>query len=418
MPDNAIVQQREEQPILLIFNQYTMKKIVFICLLSLIFTSCSKTGVLVKPDCSNRPISVAPAPCNGSICQNDTCKTYYGIWKDIFLSKSNLTGSYFDNHITVCNTATYKHANLGLLFEITYKFAIDWFEVTFEEGFMILLDPQYLKDNPTIHLPANILLTKDQINANINNSFFSDPIHTVSAINHLKYSSRQEALKVLANAAGIYDFCDNQLSIQYRNFDNLLIGHPVLTASAAINWNENKCISGTMDLATGYLKIDSFACYIDFCFIKGTKITQMNNQTKSIEMIQAGDTILSVNPKTMKIESDIVREIDSIKHSDIVRISFNDNTVNSNTYDHPYYVKNKGWCSYKPLQTEQKYNIKTNQLLIGDTCLKYKNNQLIEVRIKNIKEQPGEVMTYNISLLERNKSYFANGILVSNEKTE
>jgi len=27
-------------------------------------------------------------------------------------------------------------------------------------------------------------------------------------------------------------------------------------------------------------------------------------------------------------------------------------------------------------------------------------------------------MTYNISLLERNKSYFANGILVSNEKTE
>ncbi len=33
-------------------------------------------------------------------------------------------------------------------------------------------------------------------------------------------------------------------------------------------------------------------------------------------------------------------------------------------------------------------------------------------------ENPREVMTYNISQLERNKSYFANGILVSNEKDE
>jgi len=77
----------------------------------------------------------------------------------------------------------------------------------------------------------------------------------------------------------------------------------------------------------------------------------------------------------MKIELDIVRQIDSIKHSEIVHISFKDNTENYNTFDHPYYVKNKGWCSFMPLQTEQKYDIKTKQLLIGDTCLKYKNKE-------------------------------------------
>jgi hypothetical protein len=90
--------------------------------------------------------------------------------------------------------------------------------------------------------------------------------------------------------------------------------------------------------------------------------------------------------------------------------------VNDNTSDHPYWVKNKGWCSYKPSQTEQKYNLKIKQLLNGDTCLKFKDNKLIEVLIKNISEKPGEVMTYNISRLERNKNYFANGILVSDER--
>jgi hypothetical protein len=58
----------------------------------------------------------------------------------------------------------------------------------------------------------------------------------------------------------------------------------------------------------------------------------------------------------------------------------------------------------------------TNQLLAGDTCFKFRNNKLTEVLIKEITENPGEVMTYNISRLKTNKSYFANGILVSNEQ--
>ena len=56
--------------------------------------------------------------------------------------------------------------------------------------------------------------------------------------------------------------------------------------------------------------------------------------------------------------------------------------------------------------------------MIGDTCYKYQDAKLIEVQVKDIKEKSGAVMTYNISQLERNKTYFANGILVSNEKDE
>jgi hypothetical protein len=170
-----------------------------------------------------------------------------------------------------------------------------------------------------------------------------------------------------------------------------------------------------MDLSTDYFQADKNPCAIYFCFARGTKITQNNNQTRSLEKLNNGDTILSLNRKTMKIESDIIEHIDSVVHSDIIMISFNDLTENRNTTDHPYWVKNKGWSSYKPSETLQKYNLKTKQLQIGDTCLKFKDNSLTEVLIKNISENPGKIITYNIGRLKRNKSYFANGILVSNE---
>jgi hypothetical protein len=393
-----------------------MKKIASISLLFLIIFSCSKTEDLLKVDCSHSIGYPTGVTCSGSICQSDTCNNYLGIWKELFLTKNQMTEQYFNNHITLCKTATYKYANQGIQFEITYKFSIDWFETSFEEGFMIWLFPSYFENNPTVNLPGETLLSKDQISNNINNPFFGYAIHTISPINHLNYSSRQEAINALTHAAGVDDMCANTLSIQYQNIDNPPLGHPILEASAVLNWNENRCVSGIMDLSTDYLKTENYACLITFCFIKGTQIIQSINLAKPIEKIKQGDRIISFDLNSMKIENDIVEQIDSVKHSDIVRISFNDRTTNNNTYDHPYYVKNKGWCSYKPVLTFQKYNLETKQLLIGDTCLKYKDNRLIEVRINKITETTGEVMTYNISRLKINKTFFANGILVSNEQ--
>jgi hypothetical protein len=392
-----------------------MKKTIFISFLFLIIFSCSKTDDIITVDCSHYSVSPSTITCSGSICQSDTCSTYLSIWKELFLTKNQMTEQYFNNHITLCKIATYKYANQGIQFEITYKFSIDWFETSFEEGFMIWLYPSYLQNNPTVNLPSETLLSKDQISNNINNPFFGHAIHTISPIDHLKYSSRQEAINAMAHAAGVNDMCVSTFSIQYQHTDNPPLGHPILEASAVLNWDENRCASGVMDLSTDYLKVEKNVCIILFCFTKGTQIIQNNNLAKSIEKIKPGDRILTFNQNTMKIEEDIVKQIDSVKHSDIVHISFNDLTENNNTFDHPYYVKNRGWCSYKPSLTLQKYKIQTRQLMVGDTCFKYKDNRLIEVQIKNIAENSGEVMTYNISRLIKNKTYFANGILVSNE---
>jgi hypothetical protein len=63
--------------------------------------------------------------------------------------------------------------------------------------------------------------------------------------------------------------------------------------------------------------------------------------SSSIEKIKIGDPVLSLNLATMEIENDIVKQIDSIRHREIVHISFSDMTENKNTYDHPYWEKNK-----------------------------------------------------------------------------
>lgn len=391
-----------------------MRTIAFVCILFLVIFSCSKTKDLEIIDCSD---SLPPAPLDftGSICQSDTCSTYLGIWKELFLATNKMTEEYFSKHITVYNVATYKYANQGIQFELSYKLSIDWFEAQFNEGFMIWLFPSYLLSNPTINLPGNVLLSSDQIRVNINNPYFGYAIHKISSIDHLNYSTRQGAIRTLAYAGGVNNFCASSLNIQYQSTKDIPAGHPILTASAALNWEENKCISGTMDLASEYLSVKRSYCMISFCFTPGTFIAQKGNQVKPIERIQIDDTILSVDQQTMNVETDIVKQVDSVRHNDIVHISFSDGTLNNNTFDHPYFVKSKGWSSYKPLLSQQNYNIKTKQLLVGDTCFKFRDSKLTEVLVKSIKENIGEVMTYNITRLEKNKTYFANGLLVSNE---
>jgi hypothetical protein len=240
-----------------------MKKSISVYIMFLIFFSCSKKDNHPEPadPCSHISQMYAPVTCNGSIGQTDTCKTYLEIWKELFLSTNQMTQEYFNSHITLCAVATYKYAKQGIQFELSYKYKIDWFEVKFDEGFMILLDTSYLRINPTVNLPANVLLSKDQISAYINNSFFADPFHKISSINHLNYASEQDALNAMANAAGVNSMCLIDLYIQYENVDSPSLGHPLLTGGVATNWDENKCVSGTMDLASDYLKIYRGPCF-------------------------------------------------------------------------------------------------------------------------------------------------------------
>lgn len=191
---------------------------------------------------------------------------------------------------------------------------------------------------------------------------------------------------LLVNSIKILDDTVNSFGIEVENYDNYF-GDNLFTHNISIG---------------------------AFCFIAGTKITMVDGSEKNIENVEVGNVIKSWNEELNEIGSSKVVKLIQPVHDDIVKLTF-DGVENKNTFDHPYYIKNKGWCSYKPNLTMDRYDIgQIGQLSAGDICYKYTDNKLMEIKLKSIDEELDEVQTY-IFELDNNNTFFANNILVHNK---
>lgn len=347
-------------------------------------------------------------------CDSRECQDYFKIWKDLFISRNQLTTAYFDDHVFPYKTQI-DTWNDGKSFRVEYKIKIDWAEAILSDQFTIWLDPSTAGLYPSVPAPRGTFLSQSVIDKLLNIFAFSSAMHKVVAIDHLSYDSRADAINELQTASGINDLGNGEVIYENPGY-NPGSGHPLLRVEAVIKSGENKCMNGTLNLVTGEKEIRQNPCVIYFCFVKGTQIALRDGRMLPIEKVRPADRILSFNIEKWSVDDDIVERIDSVQHSNIIKISFDDSTLNENTADHPYYVKGKGWSSFKPSETFDKYKIKTNQLQSGDICYKMLNDKIIETKIIKIDEIPGELITYNISKLRKNKNYFANGILVSTEE--
>ena len=153
------------------------------------------------------------------------------------------------------------------------------------------------------------------------------------------------------------------------------------------------------------------------CFVAGTKVTMADNSYKNIENIEIGDVVKTWNENTGKINTNKVTKLKQPIKDDIVVLNFGNIEI-KNTFDHPYYVENKGWSSYNPKETMEKYdyfkNIRVQQLEIGDICYKYNQKTLEKSPLTNIKEEWGDTQTY-IFTADKDNTFFANDILVHNK---
>ena len=151
------------------------------------------------------------------------------------------------------------------------------------------------------------------------------------------------------------------------------------------------------------------------CFVAKTKILMSTETLKNIEDIEVGDIVKSWNEITNKVENSKVVKLIQPVHDDMLIIRFSNGVVNENTFDHPYYVRDKGWCSYKPEWTMERYDIgQIGQLEVGDICYHNNDGELEEIKLSHIKEEFGEVQTY-IFKVKTNNTFFANGILTHNK---
>ncbi len=151
------------------------------------------------------------------------------------------------------------------------------------------------------------------------------------------------------------------------------------------------------------------------CFISGTLITMADGSKLEIEKVKVDDMIMTVNMETLKIESNRVLQLANPIHRNLITVKFENGIENTNTFDHPYWVKGKDWCSYKPLLTKERYGIDTNRLEVGDICYSVKD-KLEERKILSIEQEVGEDrQTYILYEIENNNNFLANDILVHNK---
>jgi len=148
------------------------------------------------------------------------------------------------------------------------------------------------------------------------------------------------------------------------------------------------------------------------CFIGGTKITMSDMSLKNIEDIVIGDMVYSYDEVNNKKVVNKVTQKFSPTRNDIIEILLENGEKLTSTQEHPYYVFNKGWSSYKPEITKEYHNLTVSNLEIGDYLVDFYDNNIKIVDIKFI--DTDSVKTYNFTV-EDNYNYYANNILVHNK---
>jgi hypothetical protein len=158
------------------------------------------------------------------------------------------------------------------------------------------------------------------------------------------------------------------------------------------------------------------------CFVAGTTVSVpgINNSIAyiNIENIKTGDMVLSYDLTNAQIQPARVIGTIAPLHCDIVEFIFANGTHTRHTFDHPYYVVDKGWSSYAPDLTISRYSDKSLDLSqcayidVGDLVISDSGDNVELIAINVIESNP--VPTYNI-FVDTNSNYFADGILVHNE---
>lgn len=215
-----------------------MRKTILVCFLFTSLFSCEKID----------------------LCESDNCDKYLDIWKDLFISRNNMTSEYFDKHITPAYS-TIDSWNDGQSFRVEYKVKIDWAETTLADQFIVWISPSTEGLYPSLQLPRNAWLNKTQINSALDLFAFSSQIYKVAMVEHLKYSTRNEAKELLETESGINNLEDGEIYYESPSFNECL-GHPFYRIRDEIDKSKNECISCTLDLVTGDADIRNVPCVL------------------------------------------------------------------------------------------------------------------------------------------------------------
>ena len=150
------------------------------------------------------------------------------------------------------------------------------------------------------------------------------------------------------------------------------------------------------------------------CFAGDTLVTLADLTTKRIDAVRVGDKVLSYNEITNEQVISEVVAITSPTKNNIVKFSLSNGTIVEATTEHPFWEVNKGWSSYSPPATLRDHKMKVVKIEEGDILL---TQEGVEVQIVGMELDLNREyeQVHNIKL-EGHYTYYANGIVVHNEK--
>lgn len=149
------------------------------------------------------------------------------------------------------------------------------------------------------------------------------------------------------------------------------------------------------------------------CFIEGTYVTLPDGIKILIEEVKVGMEILTYNEDYEENEIGIVKSLIQPSASKFILLDFADGTSIQCTPEHPFWIIDKGWCSFDPTSSIELHELEVSQLIEGDIALNEFDEQITIEGITEI-DSKKSVKVYNLEI-EDNHTYYANGILVHNK---
>jgi hypothetical protein len=189
-----------------------------------------------------------------SVDTSPICRKYQEIWKALLLEKSHLSEKFFEDHITPVHSGM-QPWNDGISFEICFKVHIDWAVAYQCDQFIVRIDSAN-KLYPSLALPRDVYLSKDQIRLATSARAFSSVMHRVSGARNIKFSSMDDALHYLIRAAKVNTLCVGSVHLNGT-------GDLVLEAGASYVHRKNTCITAIVDLANRDCTTTNGPCMIN-----------------------------------------------------------------------------------------------------------------------------------------------------------
>lgn len=153
------------------------------------------------------------------------------------------------------------------------------------------------------------------------------------------------------------------------------------------------------------------------CFEAGSKVLMADGEYKNIEEIQVGEEVLSYDNSRGVTTKERVLMTSTTLETELIEIEFSNGEKITCSDEHPFLVKDTGFCSYniKKANSNSNNSFAIGLLQEGDQIHTYSGKEITIKKITEVKDK--SITTYNLSSVENNHTFIVNDMVVHNKKS-